>query len=182
MNWLEAVVLGIVQGLTEFLPISSSAHQLLVGRVFFDNDGGGAAFTAINQLGTETAVLVYFWKDIVRIIKAWFGSLRGHVAKDDPDARMGWLVIIGTIPIGVLGFLFQDVIRDTFRNLWLVAIVLIVFGLLLDVHQASLLGQHALAYSLLSFSVQDGHDHDATVDELKRMLAGYLLLEESTGS
>lgn len=131
MNWLEAVVLGIVQGLTEFLPISSSAHQLLVGRVFFDNDGGGAAFTAINQLGTETAVLVYFWKDIVRIIKAWFGSLRGHVAKDDPDARMGWLVIIGTLPIGILGILFKSAIEGTLRNLWITATMLLVFGLVL---------------------------------------------------
>lgn len=154
MNWLEAVVLGIVQGLTEFLPISSSAHQLLVGRVFFDNDGGGAAFTAINQLGTETAVLVYFWKDIVRIIKAWFGSLRGHVAKDDPDARMGWLVIIGTLPIGILGILFKSAIEGTLRNLWITATMLLVFALVI-----------MLADVVSDKRVEEGH-HEKGLDEL----------------
>lgn len=133
MNWLEAIVLGVVQGLTEFLPISSSAHQLLVGRVFFGNDGGGAAFTAINQLGTEAAVLVYFWKDIVHIVKQWFGSLTGKVEKNDPDARMGWLVIIGTIPIALLGILFKDAIEGTLRNLWITATMLLVFALVIMV-------------------------------------------------
>lgn len=131
MNWFEAFVLGIVQGITEFLPISSSAHQLLVGRVFFGNDGGGAAFTAINQLGTEAAVLVYFWKDIVRIITSWFGSLTGKVSRDDPDARMGWLVIIGTIPIALLGVLFKSVIEGSLRNLWITATMLLVFALVI---------------------------------------------------
>ena len=131
MSWLEAIVLGIVQGLTEFLPISSSAHQLIVGRTFFGNDGGGAAFTAINQLGTELAVLVYFWKDIVRIIKHWALSLTGKVAKDDPDARMGWLVIIGTIPIALLGILFKDAIEGTLRNLWITATMLLVFAIVI---------------------------------------------------
>lgn len=133
MNWLEAFVLGIVQGLTEFLPISSSAHQLLFGRVFFDNDGGGAAFTAINQLGTEAAVVVYFWRDIKRIITHWFGSLTGKVAKDDPDARMGWLVIVGTLPIAILGVLFKSAIEGTLRNLWITATMLLVFALVIMV-------------------------------------------------
>ena len=131
MNWIEAIVLGVVQGLTEFLPISSSAHQLLVGRVFFDNDGGGAAFTAVNQLGTEAAVLVYFWKDIRRILTAWFGSLRGRVAKDDPDARMGWLVIIGTVPIALLGVVLKDFITNDLRNLWITATMLLVFAVVI---------------------------------------------------
>lgn len=133
MNWFEAIVLGVVQGLTEFLPISSSAHQLLVGRVFFGNDGGGSAFTAINQLGTEAAVLVYFWKDIVHILKQWFGSLTGKVDKNDPDARMGWLVIIGTLPIAILGVLFKDAIEGTLRNLWITATMLLVFALVIMV-------------------------------------------------
>ena len=136
MGWLEAIVLGIVQGLTEFLPISSSAHLRIIGEFLPSAVDPGATFTAITQLGTELAVLVYFWKKIVRIIGRWFGSLTGRVPRNDPDARMGWIVIIGTIPIGVLGFLFQDVIRDTFRNLWLVAIVLIVFGLILGAADA----------------------------------------------
>lgn len=131
MHVLEVIILGLVQGLTEFLPISSSAHLRIVGEFLPSATDPGATFTAITQIGTEIAVLVYFWKTIVRIIAQWARSLVGAVPRNDPDARMGWLIIFGTIPIGVLGFLFQDVIRDTFRNLWLVAIVLIVFGLLL---------------------------------------------------
>ncbi|AKU17358.1 undecaprenyl-diphosphate phosphatase [Luteipulveratus mongoliensis] len=131
MSWFEAIVLGIVQGLTEFLPISSSAHQLITARLFFDNDGGGSAFTAINQLGTEAAVLVFFRKDIVRIIKQWFLSILGDVPTSDPDARMGWLVILGSLPIGILGLLFQNWIDDTLRNLWLTASMLLGFGLVI---------------------------------------------------
>ena len=132
----DAIILGIVQGLTEFLPISSSAHLRIVGELLPSAEDPGATFTAITQIGTELAVLVYFWKKIVRIIGRWFRSLTEAVPRNDPDARMGWIVIIGTIPIGILGFLFQDVIRDTFRNLWLVAIVLIVFGLILGAADA----------------------------------------------
>lgn len=130
MGWFEAIILAIVQGLTEFLPISSSAHIRIFGEMLGTGDPG-ATFTAIIQIGTELAVLVYFWKDIVRIIRAWFGSLRGSVAKNDPDARMGWLIIIGSIPIVVLGFVLQDVIRSSFRSLWLVAAMLILFGIIL---------------------------------------------------
>ena len=153
----DAIILGIVQGLTEFLPISSSAHLRIIGEFLPSAVDPGATFTAITQLGTELAVLVYFWKKIVRIIGRWFGSLTGRVPRNDPDARMGWIVIIGTIPIGILGFLFQDVIRDTFRNLWLVAIVLIVFGLILGAADAlgrrtrneqDLTYQHGLALGL----------------------------------
>ncbi len=136
MQFLEAIILGIVQGLTEFLPISSSAHLRIVGEFLPSAEDPGATFTAITQIGTELAVLVYFWNRIVRIIAAWASSLAGRTPRNDPDARMGWIVIIGTLPIGLLGFLFQDVIRDTFRNLWLVATVLIVFGLILGVADA----------------------------------------------
>lgn len=133
MQVLEAIILGLVQGLTEFLPISSSAHLRIVGEFLPSATDPGATFTAITQIGTELAVLLYFWKKIVRIVGRWFQSLTGKVPRNDPDARLGWLIILGTLPIGVLGFVFQSVIRDTFRNLWLVAIVLIVFGLLLGV-------------------------------------------------
>ena len=136
MQLLEAIILGIVQGLTEFLPISSSAHLRIVGEFLPSAEDPGATFTAITQIGTELAVLVYFWGRIMRIIAAWAKSLTGRIPRNDPDARMGWIVIIGTLPIGVLGFLFQDVIRDTFRNLWLVATVLIVFGLILGIADA----------------------------------------------
>ncbi|MCZ2404184.1 undecaprenyl-diphosphate phosphatase [Paenarthrobacter sp. Z7-10] len=136
MNWFEAAILGLVQGLTEFLPISSSAHLFIVGKFLPGASDPGAAFTAISQLGTETAVVVFFWRDIVRIVRAWFGSLAGKVPRSDPDARMGWLVIIGTIPIVVLGVLFQTAIESTLRNLWIVATTLIVFGLILAVADA----------------------------------------------
>lgn len=134
MDWLAALVLGLVQGLTEFLPVSSSAHLRIVGEWF----GGdpGATFTAITQLGTETAVLVYFWQDIVRIIKKWFGSLRGTVDKRDPDARMGWYIILGSLPIVVLGLLLQDLIREQFRSLWFVGATLVIFGIILGVADA----------------------------------------------
>ncbi len=124
MSWFEAIILGIVQGLTEFLPISSSAHVSIVGQLLFDGRDPGAAFTAVTQIGTETAVLVYFWKDITRIIAQWFRSLTGAVPRNDPDARIGWLVIIGSIPIVVLGVLFQDAIDSYLRNLWITVAML----------------------------------------------------------
>jgi undecaprenyl-diphosphatase len=123
MGWFEALVLGIVQGLTEFLPISSSAHQSIVGQ-FFGGEDVGAAFTAITQLGTEAAVILYFRHDIARIISRWV---------DDPDARMGWLVIIGSVPIVVLGLLFQDAIDSALRNLWITAAMLAGFGVVIGV-------------------------------------------------
>ena len=129
MGWIEAVVLGIVQGLTEFLPISSSAHLRIVGELFGWDDPG-AAFTAITQIGTEAAVLLYFRHDIARIVVAWLGSLAGR-RKGDADARMGWLIIVGSIPIVVLGLLFQDDIETTLRDLRIVATALIVFSLIL---------------------------------------------------
>ena len=129
MGWFEAVVLGVVQGLTEFLPISSSAHLRVVGEAFGWDDPG-AAFTAITQIGTEAAVLLYFRHDIWRILTAFFASLGGR-RKGDPDARMGWLIIVGSLPIGILGLLFQEDIETTFRDLRIVATALIVFSLIL---------------------------------------------------
>ncbi|MGA7204245.1 MAG: undecaprenyl-diphosphate phosphatase [Specibacter sp.] len=136
MNWFEAAFLGLIQGLTEFLPISSSAHLFVVGKFLPSGEDPGAAFTAVSQLGTEAAVVVFFWRDIVRIVKAWYGSLRGRVPRTDPDARMGWLVIIGSLPIALLGVVFQSQIETTLRNLWIVATTLIVFGLILAVADA----------------------------------------------
>jgi undecaprenyl-diphosphatase len=136
VNWFEAALLGLVQGLTEFLPISSSAHLRIVGEFLPNAADPGAAFTAITQLGTETAVLVFFRHDIVRIFRAWTGALAGKVSRQDPDARMGWLVILGSLPIIVLGLLFQDQIESVLRSLWIVATTLIVFGLVLAVADA----------------------------------------------
>jgi undecaprenyl-diphosphatase len=136
VNWFEAALLGLVQGLTEFLPISSSAHLRIVGSFLPSAADPGAAFTAITQLGTETAVIVFFWRDIVRISRAWFGSLSRRVPANHPDARMGWLVILGSLPIIVLGLIFQDEIESVLRSLWIVATTLIVFGLFLAVADA----------------------------------------------
>ncbi|MDT2007677.1 undecaprenyl-diphosphate phosphatase [Rhodococcus jostii] len=127
MTWLQAIVLGAVQGLTEFLPISSSGHLRIVSEIFFGDDAG-ASFTAVTQLGTEAAVLIYFARDIGRIIAGWFRGLLHPEHRGDLDYRMGWYVIIGTIPVGVLGFLFKDQIRTGARNLWLIATMLIVFA------------------------------------------------------
>ncbi|WP_330451700.1 MULTISPECIES: undecaprenyl-diphosphate phosphatase [unclassified Streptomyces] len=132
MSWFESFVLGLVQGLTEFLPISSSAHLRLTA-AFADWQDPGAAFTAITQIGTEAAVLIYFRKDIARIVSAWFRSLTDRSMRGDHDAKMGWLVIVGSIPIGVLGLAFQDQIEGPFRDLRLIATTLIVMGIVLGV-------------------------------------------------
>ncbi|MGZ5391258.1 MAG: undecaprenyl-diphosphate phosphatase [Mycobacterium sp.] len=126
MSWVQVIVLAILQGLTEFLPVSSSGHLAIASRVFFTQDAG-ASFTAVTQLGTEVAVLIYFARDIGRILKAWFNGLF-VAAHRSSDYWLGWWVIIGTIPIGVFGLLFRDEIRTGARNLWLIAIALIVFS------------------------------------------------------
>lgn len=130
MDWFEAIVLGVIQGLTEFLPISSSAHLLVLSQIFGWGDPG-AAFTAVTQIGTEAAVLIYFRHDIARIISAWFRSLRNADVRGTPDARLGWYVIIGTIPIVILGLAFTEQIETIARNLWLTAAMLAGFGILL---------------------------------------------------
>ncbi|MDR3080651.1 MAG: undecaprenyl-diphosphate phosphatase [Streptomyces sp.] len=132
MSWFESLVLGLVQGLTEFLPVSSSAHLRLTA-AFAGWTDPGAAFTAITQIGTEAAVLIYFRKDIANILTAWFRSLTDKNMRQDPDARMGWLVIVGSIPIGVLGVTLKDQIEGPFRDLRITATMLIVMGVVLGV-------------------------------------------------
>ncbi|WP_295658424.1 undecaprenyl-diphosphate phosphatase [uncultured Nocardioides sp.] len=132
LDLLKAVVLGLIQGLTEFLPISSSAHLRIFPELFGWGDPG-AAFTAVIQIGTELAVLIYFRHDIWRIGSTWVRSLvkpeyRGHF-----DARMGWFIILGSLPIVVLGVLLKDVIERDFRNLWVIATALIVLGIVLGI-------------------------------------------------
>ncbi|MBY8874613.1 undecaprenyl-diphosphate phosphatase [Micromonospora sp. PLK6-60] len=130
MTWVEAIVLGIVQGLTEFLPVSSSGHLRITSAVFFGRDAG-ASFTAVTQLGTEAAVLIYFAKDIWRIARTWLLGIRDRSVRSSLDYRMGWYVIVGTIPIGLLGLLFKDQIRTAGRNLYLISFTLIFFALVL---------------------------------------------------
>jgi len=124
---IEALFLGLIQGLTEFIPVSSSAHLRIVGEFLPSAKDPGATFTAITQIGTELAVLLYFRKDIFRILKAWFKR------DGSSDARLGNLIIIGSLPIVALGYLGQSYIRDNFRSLWIVATMLIVFGVILGI-------------------------------------------------
>ncbi|MFE4540193.1 undecaprenyl-diphosphate phosphatase [Streptomyces scopuliridis] len=132
MSWFESFILGLVQGLTEFLPISSSAHLRLTA-AFAGWHDPGAAFTAITQIGTEAAVLIYFRKDIARIVSAWCRSLVDKSMRSDHDAQMGWLVIVGSIPIGVFGVTLKDQIDGPFRDLRLIAVTLIVMGIVLGI-------------------------------------------------
>lgn len=135
-GWFDALILGLVQGVTEFLPISSSAHLRILGPLLPGGADPGAAFTAITQLGTELAVLIYFRHDVLRMLQAWWRSLpvvgQRQAGQALPvDARVAWLVVLGTIPISVLGLLLRDVIETSFRTLALTATMLIVFALIL---------------------------------------------------
>ncbi|MFC7494150.1 MULTISPECIES: undecaprenyl-diphosphate phosphatase [unclassified Nocardioides] len=132
VDYLQAVVLGIIQGLTEFLPISSSAHLRIFPEVFGWGDPG-AAFTAVVQIGTELAVLIYFWRDIWRIASTWLKSLVRPEYRGQLDARMGWFIILGSTPIVVLGILLKDTIEEDFRNLWVIGTMLIVLGIVLGI-------------------------------------------------
>lgn len=163
MDWFQSFVLGLVQGLTEFLPISSSGHLRIVA-AFSGWDDPGAAFTAITQIGTEAAVLIYFRKDIAQILSAWFRSLRDKEMRSDPNARTGWLVIIGSVPIGVLGVTLKDQIEGPFRDLRLIATTLLVVGLVLGfadwwASRSEQGGRHRAAVprkELKDLSVRDG--------------------------
>ena len=130
MSTLEAIVLGIVQGLTEFLPISSTGHLRIVP-AFLGWEDPGAAFTAVTQLGTMAAVLLYFREDLVRIARAWLGSLNDRAKRREHDARLGWYIVLGTVPIGVFGVLFKDQIETGARDLYVIGTTLIVLGLVL---------------------------------------------------
>ncbi|MEU2940373.1 undecaprenyl-diphosphate phosphatase [Nocardiopsis alba] len=132
MSLIEAIVLGLVQGLTEFLPISSSGHLRVVS-AFFGWPDPGAAFTAVSQIGTELAVVIYFRKRIWAILSTWTRSLVVRELRSDINARMGWYVILGSVPIVVLGLLLEDQIDSVFRDLRLVALNLIIFGVILGI-------------------------------------------------
>lgn len=131
VGWGEAAFLGLIQGLTEFLPVSSSAHLRIIGPMLPSGGDPGAAFTAITQIGTEAAVLLYFRHDIARIFMAWLASLAQRGRPLGPDARMGWLVLLGTLPIAVLGLLFKNAIEGSLRNLYITATMLIAFAVVL---------------------------------------------------
>lgn len=130
-GWVEAAVLGALQGLTEFLPVSSSAHLRIFGPLLPSGGDPGAAFTAITQIGTEAAVLLYFRRELTLIALSWIRSITSGGRHADADSRMGWMILIGTVPIAILGLLFKDAIETSLRNLYITAAMLIGFALLL---------------------------------------------------
>ena len=132
MDFFRAVVLGVIQGLTEFLPISSSAHLAIFPK-FFGWDDPGAAYTAVVQIGTELAVVLYFWRDIWTIGSGWVRGVFSRDARERPEWRMGWFIIIGSLPIVVLGVLLQSLIDREFRNLWVIGTTLVVLGVVLGI-------------------------------------------------
>ena len=130
MNWLHAILLGIVEGITEFLPVSSTGHLNIVEKLlgYRIDDVGMTAFTAVIQVGAILAAVVYFWHDIVRIVTAWCKGLANKKARQDPDYTLGWGVILGSIPVAVIGLLFKDFIEVTARSLWVIAGALIIWS------------------------------------------------------
>jgi undecaprenyl-diphosphatase len=132
LDWLQAIVLGLVQGLTEFLPISSSAHLRVVSTIGWGTDAG-ASFTAVTQLGTELAVLIFYAKTIGPLVGTWFKGIVSAEARKTDAYRTAWYVIIGSVPITILGVLFQDQIKTSLRNLWITATVMIVFAVILAI-------------------------------------------------
>lgn len=169
MNFFQAILLGLVQALTEYLPVSSSAHIRIIGDLMIGSDPG-AAFTAIIQLGTELAVILYFRHDIARILTHWWlcligrnGTERAHrFGAGDRDAAEGWYIIIGTLPIVIAGLLFQKAIETTLRNLWITVTVLLLFGVLLWIMDAR---------SRQIRTVRDMTAKDALIFGLGQMLA-----------
>ncbi len=130
MNWLHAVILGIVEGITEFLPVSSTGHLNIVEKLLgYDiNTVGMTAFTAVIQIGAILAAIVYFWSDIVRIVRAWFTGLVRREARQDPDYTLGWGIILGSLPVAVVGLALKDFIEVTARSLWVIAGALILWS------------------------------------------------------
>ena len=160
MSFFEAIILGLVQGLTEFLPVSSSAHVQIAQQLMNLSELSRpqlTAFIATIQLGTEIAVVGYFAKDILRIGSSWLSWSVKPRSKMSADTKLGWLIIIGTLPVVILGLLFRDFIENDVRNLWVIAWMLIGFGILLGV--SDLVGKktkqikdlnykHGIAYGL----------------------------------
>ncbi|NNM44917.1 undecaprenyl-diphosphate phosphatase [Knoellia koreensis] len=130
LSYLDAIILGIVEGLTEFLPVSSTGHLTITEKLLGlkVDDPGVTAYTAIIQLGAIVATLIYFRHDIVRLIVAWVQGLKGGPAREAHDYQLAWAVIVGSIPVGIVGFLARDLISGPLRSLWVVAGALIIWS------------------------------------------------------
>lgn len=133
MTWWHAILLGIIEGVTEFLPVSSTAHLNIVEKLlgYRIDEVGMTAFTAIIQVGAIIAAIIYFWTDIVHIVVAWFRGLFRAEHRSDPDYRMGWAVIIGSIPVAVVGLIFKHAIETTLRSMWVIAAALILWSVVM---------------------------------------------------
>lgn len=133
MNWIDAIILGVIEGITEFLPVSSTGHLNIVEKLlgYQINSAGMTAFTAIIQIGAILAAVVYFWSDIVRIATAWIRGLRNKEHRTDPDYTLGWGIIVGSIPVAVLGLALKNFIETTSRSLWIIAAALVVWSLVM---------------------------------------------------
>ena len=153
MNWLHAVILGIVEGITEFLPISSTGHLNIVEKLFgYEiSSEGMTAFTAVIQVGAILAAIIYFWKDIVRIVVAWFKGLASKEARQDPDYTLGWGVILGSIPVAVVGLLLKDFIEGPVRSMWVIAGALILWSVVMWLADR----QENLAKGMRDVSIKD---------------------------
>ena len=152
MTFFEAILLGLIQGLTEFLPISSSAHVQIAQEIMGLSELSKpqlTAFIATIQIGTEAAVVIYFFKTIVEILKSWFKTGFRRWSTQEQNAKLGWLIIIGTLPIAVLGIAFRDVVENDVRQLWVIGITLIVFGIFLGL--ADRFGKKQKAITDLNF-------------------------------
>lgn len=130
VNLLQATVYGIVQGLTEFLPISSTAHLRIVPALFHWDDPG-APFTAVIQLGTTAAVVLYFWRELVQVAGAWIRGFVDKSVRGTLEYRMGWYLILATIPVSIFGVAFSHQIETGARNLWLISVTMIALALVL---------------------------------------------------
>lgn len=130
MHWLHAVLIGIVEGITEFLPVSSTGHINIVETLLGHDitQPGTTAFSAVIQVGAIIAAIIYFWADIVRIVTAWFKGLSNKQARQDPDYTLGWGIILGSIPVAVVGLLLKRFIEESVRSLWVIAGALIIWS------------------------------------------------------
>ena len=130
MHWLHAVLIGIVEGITEFLPVSSTGHINIVETLLGHDitKPGTTAFTAVIQVGAILAAIIYFWSDIVRIVTAWIKGLGNRQARQDPDYTLGWGIILGSIPVAAVGLLFKNFIEESVRSLWVIAGALILWS------------------------------------------------------
>ncbi len=155
LSYLDAIILGVVEGLTEYLPVSSTGHLTITEKLLgleVDNPTV-TAYTAMIQLGAIAATLLYFFKDIVRFARAWFRGLTTTERRADPDYGLAWAVIIGSLPVGIVGFLGRDLIAGGLRSLWVVAVALVLWSVVMVVaerahtgfeRRAAVRGEHSV--------------------------------------